>query len=271
MPEPMVNRDSLKFIEDAWVRLLIDFRAWLIPETSKLEKWKSYPIEKAIRACRARLVDDAEAMLAEWRKATSEEVDIGETATLPILLTALAPIQTPPDVNQVKSTSAFVEVAINNQVVRLRTIRTAIRCQTVFFSTNVHDTKAFIDQFQAYLDDDIKRRIDVAYKINQQAIPSFKMTVLENSLFPDNIISEAKNIDIVSIDCVLLGVIPQVLGLGAGYDNNTGNGSDNTGTPINKPQQHGLVVVQADATDLEHVRITADPETGEITQEVIPE
>lgn len=264
------RRDSLKYIQDAWTKLLFDFRAWMIPETKQLAIWKAYPKEKAIRACRSRLVDDAEAMLAEWRKSKSEEVDVGETATLPVLLTAVAPIQAPPDIAQVKSTSAFVDVAINDQIVKLRTIRSAIRAQVVFFATNLHDTKCFIDQLMAYLDDDLKRRFVVDYKINGQAVSGYTMTVLENSLFPDNITSEAKNIDIVSIDCVMLGVIPQVLGFGADYDDSTGNGIDNEGTPVIEPLQPGLVVTQADAFELDHVRITADPETGEITQEVIP-
>ena len=68
-------KDSLKCIQDAWYKLLVDFRAWYMPETIQTDEWKKRDIRIAIKSCPSRMMDDSEAMLGReigtriWRTA----------------------------------------------------------------------------------------------------------------------------------------------------------------------------------------------------------
>ena len=261
-------KTKLKEVQDAWIKVLADFRAWFKPETEHSYAWKMRPFSQAIAGAKGSLVDDAESLLAEWRKNTNAEVETGKTAFIPVMLTAIAPIQAPPDVSQIVGIPYWIEAAVGDTKVQLRTIKTAIRAQVVYFSTNPHDAKSVSDQFCAYFDDDFKRRFEVDYLIGDTEKVKFKMTVQDNSLFPDNIQSEAKNLSIISVDVTMVGVMPHVLGLGGQWDNVTDNGfnpktgamgGDNGGqnTHIND------VVEQVDtySDTPQHWRITGDWDT----------
>ena len=60
--------DSLKCIQNAWYKQLVNFRAWYMPETQLTADWKLRAIGNAIKACPSRMMDDSEAMLSEYRK-----------------------------------------------------------------------------------------------------------------------------------------------------------------------------------------------------------
>ena len=62
-------KDSLKCIQDAWYKMLVDFRAWYMPETVQTDEWKQRNISTAIKSCPSRLMDDSESMLADTVKA----------------------------------------------------------------------------------------------------------------------------------------------------------------------------------------------------------
>ena len=62
-------KDSLKCIQDAWYKMLVDFWAWYVPETVQTHEWKGRNISTAIKSCPSRLMDDSESMLMESVKA----------------------------------------------------------------------------------------------------------------------------------------------------------------------------------------------------------
>jgi len=61
-------KDSLKCIQNAWYKVLVDFRTWYMPETVQTMEWKAWQISTAIKSCPSRLMDDSESMLMEYRK-----------------------------------------------------------------------------------------------------------------------------------------------------------------------------------------------------------
>ncbi|MFP0513669.1 hypothetical protein ACLDWM_08925 [Acinetobacter baumannii] len=65
--------DSLKCIQNAWYKQLVNFRAWYMPETQLTADWKLRAIGNAIKACPSRMMDDSEAMLSEYRKSQKHE------------------------------------------------------------------------------------------------------------------------------------------------------------------------------------------------------
>lgn len=69
-------KDSLKCIQDAWYKMLVDFRAWYMPETVQTDEWKQRNISTAIKSCPSRLMDDSESMLAEYRKSQNADLQV---------------------------------------------------------------------------------------------------------------------------------------------------------------------------------------------------
>lgn len=80
--------DSLKCIQNAWYKQLVNFRAWYMPETQLTADWKLRAIGNAIKACPSRMMDDSEAMLSEYRKSQKHEEE--SKVLLPVMLTATA-------------------------------------------------------------------------------------------------------------------------------------------------------------------------------------
>lgn len=259
--------DPLKAIQDAWYKTLIDFRAWYMPETQQTAEWKQRVVGHAIKSCPGRMMDDTEAMLAEYRKAQNAAVAGGATAFMPIMLTATAVVDQPPNVSQLPNVAYFVDVMISGKPAKMRLVPKTVRAQIAFFATNPHDAKSICDQVCAYATIEEKRRIGVQFDFGDGIKRPSPFTILENELFPTPVPSEAINLSIFTVDAQLVGYVPQVLGLGGQFDNTVGNGYNPDGSPINKPPLNDAVVVQADAFDVGHTRVLADPETGIVTVE----
>jgi len=262
-------KDSLKCIQDAWYKLLVDFRAWYMPETTQTDEWKKRDIKTAIKSCPSRMMDDSEAMLAEYRKSQNSDVTGGATAFMPIMLTATAMLDQPPDTMQLLPMPYFVPVVIGDKHVKIRLIAKTVRAQIAFYATNAHDARSVCDQFCSYVQDENKRRFSVPFDMGMQHIEKSTFTLVENQLFPSPVPSEAINLSIFTIDAQLVGYAPQIIGLGGTNDNTVGNGYNPDGSSIDKPLQD-LVVIQADQYSVEgHTRVTADRDTGDITVEHI--
>lgn len=273
-----IPKSSRECVLDAWVNRIADFRAWCKPETQHAHNWKTRPFSQAVGGCRAQLVDDAEAMLTEWRINENADVEGGSTAFIPVMLTAIASIEVPPDVGQIMGVPYLLNSMIPNdpleREVQLRTIPAAWRAQIAYFSTNPHDAQSIANQFCAYMTDDAKRRFQVSYDLGGGFVDQWDIMVLENNLFPSDAPNESKNMSIFTVDVTMIGLVPHVIGLGgdwdsvtdAGYNPLTGEmGGDNGG----QDPSLGLLVVQADFDD-ENTRVVADPDTGDVTTEVIP-
>lgn len=256
-----MKKDSFKSIQDAWIRLILDFRSWYYPENQFMKEWKNREILKAIRACPSRMVDDAESMLSEYRKSQVTGVTGGASAFMPILLTATALIDQPPSSTQLIGVPYSVPIEIEGKYARMRMKPTAVRAQIAFFATNPNDARSVCEQFCMYMTDDDKRKIKIKFDLGAGISRDFGFMVLENELFPSPVPSEAINLSVVVVDVTLIGYVPQVIGLDD--NNDIDNGIDEEGKPLEKPLIDA-VVTQADSYSNDgHQRVTANRETGE--------
>lgn len=281
-------KSSLASIKDAWIQLLADFRAWLKPESQLIYNWKIAPFDQSIKAAKSTLVDDVEALIGEYR--TNQNSDtVGTTSRIPVLLTAIAQVEVPPDANMLLGKPYFIPIIHpadpQNRIVQMRVVPRATRAQLVFLSTNDHDISSVADQFCAYMTDDDKRRFTVNYDLGGGFVDPWKMTVMNNDLSPSQGFTDEKNLRIVIVDVTMVGLVPQVVGLGGTWDAVTDNGytSNNgsidpngTGESTNPdfvaggqdPHINDLIVtVDIEPVDQlgADVQINADPETGDIT------
>lgn len=263
--------DSLSVIKNAWVRLLFDFRAELVPETPLLDKWKGRAPFTAIRASQGRMIDDVEEMLKSYREEVGEKV--GENAVLPVMITAVAPITSPPTATQVIQVPYFIDTEVNGIPIKLRLVSKSIRCQIAFFSTNPHDVNSLADQFCTYMLNEDKRRFPVNVPLisandKEKAITApFFATVFENELYPSEIPTTEKNLSVVVIDVTLVMPYPYVQQKGL---SNVGAGASKNGQ-VNTQMVDFDVITDADADiqengkTVEKIHAHADKTTKEKT------
>lgn len=260
MTMPLSVREAF---QKSWGNVLKDFREWLLPDTTDLAHWKTRPIKEAIAACPSRMVDDAEIMLSEWRKNQNSNVT-GMTSFLPVMLTAFDSVPTSPDVSSIRGVPDWMPVILPQdplkRMVRMRTIPIAVRAQIAIFTDNPHSALMFASQFCACLTSETKRVMTLTLDVGDGITDDCELVILDNSLYPSKVSSEAKNLTIFTVDVTLNGVIPQVVGLDGSWDAST----DINGRPSTEDMQK--VVIEADIHDTEkglHVRWVADEETGE--------
>ena len=247
MTMPLSVREAF---QKSWGNVLKDFREWLLPDTADLAHWKTRPLKEAIAACPSRMVDDAEIMLSEWRKNQNSN-DAGMTSFLPVVLTAFDSVPSSPDVSSIRGVADWIPVILpqdpQKRMVRMRTIPIAVRAQIAVFTDNPHSALMFASQFCAYLTSETKRLVELTVSVGDGITDSCELVVLDNSLYPSKVSTEAKNLTIFTVDVTLNGVIPQVIGL---------DGTENM----------QKVVIEADISDTEnnsYVRWVADSVTGE--------
>lgn len=264
--------DPLKAVQNAWVHMLLGFRSWMLPETQQVAEWKMRETAKAIRSCRAQLMDDSEGMLMAFRKNPNDGSTTGTSSFLPVLLTATAAVDMPPDASQLLGVPYFVDTVINDTLARIRVVPQAVRAQVAFYATNPHDARSISSQLCAYLSDDFRRRINVKFKLGGNVTDEFRFIVFDNTLMPTHVPNEASNISIFTVDVTLIGYVPHVVGLGAngqdyvdyGYDPDTGiplAGSINDKVVVTADEFEGTKIGEYNS----HLQVHADIGTGEIT------
>ncbi|WP_230656876.1 hypothetical protein [Psychrobacter sp. I-STPA10] len=298
----------LESIQMAWGLKLRDFRQWCQPTTQALFDWKSRRLEGAIVVARTSMMDDVEAMLKSLQenqndKASGDTSESGTSVYLPVMMTAISAIETPPDFDQLIPQPQWMPGVVPSdplqRVIEFRTTPAAYRCQIAFFAPDPHSVSAISNQFVNFFKFEAKRQFDVFYEIGfagEHIIrDAWNFRVVENSLYPDKADAGLKNMHIITVDCNITGLEPIVVGLGAEWDNvtdtgepesslpsNAGSGSGNTtggGKPLPgfKPLPGhrtpsdvlGKYVIEADIkdTDLQgETRVSIDPDTHIITQ-----
>lgn len=258
----MVLKTSLKCIQDAWVRRLLDFRAWYIPESIQTNDWKNRNVKNAIRSCRANIIDDAESMLTAYRKNPNEAIT-GDSAFIPVMLTATALIDQPPSISALMNVPYFNDVVINDKLCKIRMINTSVRAQIAFFATNPDDARSVCQQFCSYMMDDTRRKFNISFQLMPDFSDNFGAMILENELFPNPVPSEQTNLSIVTVDATIVCSVPQVIVLDNGSTTNVDQGYDaNTGIPNTTVINNGVVTqtdiyINDDNTGkIEHDRIS---------------
>lgn len=259
------------------VNTAADFRAWCKPETQHAYGWKAKPFSQAVHGCKAKLIDDANGMISDWRMNANNE-KAGSTTSLPTLLLAVAAVQDPPDPAKMRGVPYWQPVVLPNdpqhRVVQLRAIPKTFKCQWAYVTSNPHDLSSIMDQLCAYFANDTKRRFLVSYHLGGGIVSQWPMLMVENALSP-NSEDIQQNLHIATIDLTLIGQVPHVVGLGGDWDNITDNGwnpDDGTvgGGGGGQDEHANDLVIQADVMDKDtgdDVRVHADPDTGVITVE----
>lgn len=291
----------LESIQMAWGLKLRDFRQWCAPTGQKaIRDWKLRRLEGAIIVAKSDMIDDAESMLKAVQEndnaaATNDLTNSGTSVSLPFMITAISAVESPPEREAIIGQSAWVNVIVPTdplqRVVQLRTTPSTYRCQIAFFCSDPHAASSIANQFLNFWKHEGKRGFDVFYELgsaNNVVIKEpWNFRVLENTLFPDKVDVGVKTIYGATVDCLIVGLEPTVVGLGIlnddGYydDDITDTGEPDGSIPPGLPKVPGTrdpadelnsMVIEADIQENDEpivTRVTIDPLTGVIIQSEI--
>jgi hypothetical protein len=287
----------LESMQQAWGLKLRDFRQWCTPAGQKsIRDWKTRRIEGAIIVSKTSMVDDVEAMLKAVQqndnaKASGDKTNSGTSVYLPVMITAISAIESPPEIDVVMGHANWKNVVVPSdplqRVVQMRTMAVSYRCQIVFFSPDPHGASAIANQLASFWRDEARRSFDVSYELGHAGTLVIKdqwnFKIAENTLFPDKADAGISNVHGVTVDCVVVGLEPTVVGLGHIDDDITDNGEPESSLPPNLPPLTGGrilidklngVVEEVDVIDKgnnRHSRVKIDPDTGVISQHDVKE
>lgn len=288
----------LESIQQAWGLKLRDFRQWCAPAGQKsIRNWKTRRLESAIIVAKTTMVDDAEAMLRAIQQTNSaatigDKENSGSSVYLPVMVTAVSPIESPPEFELVKPNPNWVNVVIDKdplqRVVQMRAASVAYRCQVAFFAPDIHAASSIANQFVTFWKHEKKRAIDVVYEIGRAGETIIRDTwdfrVAENTIYPDKVSLDINTVHGVTVDCIIVGLEPNVVGLGGYDDDITDTGESLDSLPPNLPPHLAPIkghrdppeslngfVIEADVMEesVRHTRVNIDADTGVITEQDI--
>lgn len=206
MQSPISNNEYV--LKSLYQHIFVAFKDWLMTDTKPLQNWKNR--KRSIKACQGKLIDDAEAMLKQFRTKSQDDF-------LPVMLVAIAKITTPPDVSLLRAIPYLKDGVIENDSktrhIKFRAIPVSYRVQFAFISPDSDSSSSLLAQFSAFMQDDFNRRFDVEYHLAPDLTSHWAMTVFDNSLYPDRAFVEQDNLEIGLLDFTIGGYIPQVVGL----------------------------------------------------------
>ena len=291
-----VNRllSPLESVQDAWGYRLRDFRQWCSPAGQQsIRDWKKRRVEGAIIVAKTNMVDDAEALLraiqrTDNARAGGNTTNTGTSVALPVMVTAISAIESPPEYEIVKPNPNWVNVVVDNdplqRVVQMRAAAVAYRCQIAFFAPDIHAASSIANQFVNYFKHERKRSFDVEYELGFAGTSIIKdqwnFKVAENTIYPDKISLGIETVHGITVDCTIVGLEPNVVGLGHADDDLTDTGEPDGSIPPNLPpidgsrdpaDQLNAFVIEADVMEkgARHTRVNIDPDTGVITEQDI--
>lgn len=269
------RKSPLESVKKAIGGLLVDFHKWTMPDTKAFHYWKNLNVKQAIVVAPSRMIDDINSMLSKYRQ---QETNKGFVAPLPVLIVALEPMVSPPEISAIKGTPYWLNTMVptdpQNRAIKLRTIARQYRVQLAFICAEGDTCQSVINQFCTYMQDDFKRRITATYDLGAGIKDEWHLTVIENTLFPDTVSTGQNNMVVNTVDFQIVGLLPQVVGLRDGNDDyGEGvdlDGRDFTGTDSDNFEEWS-VIVEADLYNRDNqnsiLRAKANKDTGERTIE----
>lgn len=243
-------RSSREFVKTALCHVILDFQKWIEADTAALEEWKADPTPTVV--VEGRMVDDINSQLEAYRKSGK--------ARLPRLFLAVQRIKEKPDASYLHTIPYELNTRIptdpQKRNIKLRAIARAFRIQFAFLVNDPDSASSFTDQFSSYIELAEKRRFPVTYEFAPGVKDDWHLTILDNSIYPDSAGIDEQNLTIGLLDFTAQGLLPQIT----------------AGLKPNEPKPWH-VVVESDQfkarNEPQFVRLKADEETGERTEELL--
>jgi len=190
--------------------LITQFYNELVPDTPALVEFTGRGASKSIAWCPERMIDEAEKILARWRRFSIDSTQTNPSS-LPLIAIAISKDYTPTP--REYSTQVYDPVYFSmtqdakSRAFKARIVATDIRCQLVVFANDTNTAKSIATQFCLFIESPKNRKFNATF--NFSGIDDAYPVKIESSDLPASVIStEAKNLSILAIDLTLHATIP---------------------------------------------------------------
>jgi len=200
----------LEPIKIAFAQYLVRYHAQLKPTTRGIGRYLKRPVNQGIVWAPSRMVDQAQAMLSLWIKASVNGATT-RPPDLPVMVVAMAPDYTPTgrDYSRQLADRHWVRLPDDPKarLFGLRTLAADVRAQLVIFSSSQPTASALAAQFLLFIDATENRRFMADYTFSGiHTRWPVQIQTPENPAM--RIDSEAENLTMLAIDINLHATIP---------------------------------------------------------------
>ncbi|WP_085618864.1 MULTISPECIES: hypothetical protein [unclassified Pseudomonas] len=219
----------------------------LYADTPALKEFKARPPAQAMQWAPSRMIDQAEAMLAQYRK--NENGPKAATSKLPIVILATDDdfLGTGPDWGGQHTGFKRIQILDGGSWYDHRQDMHDRRIQVVIFASDPDTAKSMAAQLSAYMQEPQHRYFDAMYQFGQYKVPS-PMQLETKRIDWMRVNHDLKNIKILAGDVALKCIVPVFRAPGEGEQN---DGSDNI--PPGYPVVRKVHAQQSSGPDPEHM------------------
>ena len=183
----------------------------LIPHTKGTTDFKNRGFKHAFAYAQGRLVDDAEAMLSEYRK---NDNDTPRRAPLPMILVGVGRDYTPTtgDYSRIRGDIQTIKLPHEKDDNKLREMTVEVgerKVQVVFIASNEPTARDLSMQFCLWCAAFKNRRFYADYDIHGHSYP-FSCVLEDPNIFASNVDTEQKNLVMQTVDLTFRETIPFV-------------------------------------------------------------
>lgn len=193
--------------QEAIGRYLVDWFKGLYSDTTAVGEFKARAVAEAIKWAPSRMIDEAESMLAQYRK--NENGPAGKTTKLPIILLA-----TDDDFAGTQASSGgqhtgreLVQIEEGGSWYGYRQIMHDRRIQVVIIASEGQSAGSLAAQLGSYMARPSKRYVDAIYPFGEYRVPA-PMTLDTNRIDWMNVKTDSKNLKILAGDLTFRCIIP---------------------------------------------------------------
>lgn len=213
-------------IKIAFGQYLREFHAQIVGDTPALREYAARPFAKAAMWAPGRMIDQAEDMLASWRKNDTSQAARPDSA-LPVIVAAMSKDFSPAPPEFGPSTSAEIDVMLPNdpkhRVFKMRRVTAEIRVQLMVAAPEESTARSLAMQLYLFMSDYERRRFSATFPL--AGMNERWPVQLENpDLMAITAPQDVKNLTILTVDLTLYASIP-MLRAPKSTDANDGKGS----------------------------------------------
>lgn len=193
--------------QQAFSAYMIDWFKGLYADTAAVTEFKSRAVAEAIKWAPSRMIDEAEGMLAQYRK--NENGPPGKTSKLPIILLATDDdfLGTGADSGGQHTGREVVQIEEGGSWYGYRQIMHDRRIQVVIIANEGQSAGSIAAQLAAYVERPSKRYMNAFYQFGQYNVPA-PMTLAIKAIDWMSVKTDAKNIKILAGDLTFRCIIP---------------------------------------------------------------
>lgn len=252
----MDNLQACSFdrIKYAFGRYLERYHQFLAPTTQAASEWMQRQYSKSVVVAQGRMIDDAESLLAEYRKT-------GNPA-LPIIIVCFdkEPLDIQGNFSRQVADAQWVQLPMDDKgrFFRMRQIQQERRVQLAFVAADEPTAHCIAVQFaRTFIEQTGNDRMQAKYRLLGQEL-DFPIMIMRDNVELSNAAPEEKNLTILTLDLQLRETIPVFMFPKFDSPHSDFQGSNNTDDPSGYSGVDSIIMQEVGLDGVTQITITGE-------------